>query len=147
MKLFLIFATIGVSFFLLERLFPCREQKIWRKGLVTDCFYVPIHFALRLFVSFFLATELTALGRKILPGQTDLVSDPCAVTYNSNALPKYAHSEILHTKIRAIRNYSAGNNVTTIHDGQSTSRIARKRSEAQKFEIRNLEIRNSPDRP
>ena len=39
MKLFLIFATIGVSFFLLERLFPCREQKIWRKGAAAWSFY------------------------------------------------------------------------------------------------------------
>jgi len=73
MKLFLIFATIGVSFFLLERLFPQRSQAILRKGLVSDCLYVPIHFALRLFVSFFLASELTALGREILPAHTDLV--------------------------------------------------------------------------
>lgn len=73
MKLFLIFATIGVSFFLLERLFPDRTQAVWRKGLVSDCLYVPIHFTLRLLVSFFLATELTALGRAVLPHYTDLV--------------------------------------------------------------------------
>lgn len=73
MKLFLIFAIIGAAFFLFERLFPQRTQPIWRKGFVTDCFYVPIHFTLRLLVSFFLATELTAIGRELFPAYTDLL--------------------------------------------------------------------------
>jgi len=73
MKLFLIFAAIGVLAFLFERLFPQRTQAILRKGLVTDCLYVPMHFALRVLVSFFLAAELTAVGREIYPNLTDLV--------------------------------------------------------------------------
>lgn len=51
MTLFLIFASIGLSFFVFERLFPQRPQAILRKGLLADSLYVPIHFTLRFPVS------------------------------------------------------------------------------------------------
>lgn len=73
MTLFLIFAGIGISLFLCERLFPQRTQKVLRRGLLSDCLYAPVHFGLRLLLNFFLAYELTAVGRELFPGATDLL--------------------------------------------------------------------------
>lgn len=74
MTLFLIFAGIGLSVFVCERLFPQREQGILRKGLVSDCLYVPMHFALRVIVNFFLAYQMTVLGREFCAACTDVLA-------------------------------------------------------------------------
>jgi len=72
--LLLIFGTVALLFFVAERLMPRRAQPIARQGVVTDVLYVPIHYGLRVAVSFLLADAVSELGKHWLPGGRGLVS-------------------------------------------------------------------------
>lgn len=75
MKALLLFLTIGGFFFLAERVIPRRPgQSLFRPGFVTDALYVPVHYLMRVLVSFVAAGFLTELGRAVLPGSVPVLS-------------------------------------------------------------------------
>jgi sterol desaturase/sphingolipid hydroxylase (fatty acid hydroxylase superfamily) len=69
-----IFGAVALVFFVAERLIPRRAQPMVRRGIVADVLYVPIHYGLRVAVSFLLADAVTELARRWLPGGRGLVS-------------------------------------------------------------------------
>lgn len=69
-----IFAAVALLFFSAERVMPLRPQPLLRRGLVTDLLYIPIHYGLRVAVSFLLADAVTRVGQHWLPGGRGLVS-------------------------------------------------------------------------
>jgi sterol desaturase/sphingolipid hydroxylase (fatty acid hydroxylase superfamily) len=74
MQLFIVFASVAAFFFLAERIWPRRHQRILRRGVIADAIYIPLHFALRVVVSFTAAALLTELGRRIAPEQVDVLA-------------------------------------------------------------------------
>ncbi len=71
-----IFGGIAALFFLAERIWPMRKgQPIFRRGAITDGFYIPLHYAMRVAFSFLLADALTDAGRHLLPGGRGLLAD------------------------------------------------------------------------
>ena len=63
-----IFAGLAGLFFVLERVLPRRPQQVLRRGWFVDALYVPVHYLLRVFVSFVLAGLVTRAGQAVLPG-------------------------------------------------------------------------------
>jgi sterol desaturase/sphingolipid hydroxylase (fatty acid hydroxylase superfamily) len=75
MKALLLFLAIGGFFFLAERVIPRRPgQPLLRPGFFTDALYVPVHYLMRVLVSFVAAGFLTELGRAALPGSVPVLS-------------------------------------------------------------------------
>ncbi len=70
-----IFAAIALVFFILERFLPARRQPLLRPGVIADGLYVPIHYLMRVAISFVLADALSDLGRQVLPGGRGLLTD------------------------------------------------------------------------
>jgi sterol desaturase/sphingolipid hydroxylase (fatty acid hydroxylase superfamily) len=74
MKALLLFLTIGGFFFLAERLIPRNPgQPLFRPGFVTDALYVPLHYLMRVVVSFVAADLLTEIGRTAMPGAVSIL--------------------------------------------------------------------------
>jgi sterol desaturase/sphingolipid hydroxylase (fatty acid hydroxylase superfamily) len=63
-----LFAAYGVLFFVVERLFPLREQPIFRRGWVTDLLYVPVHYLMRVGINGALAVLAARMVRDLIPG-------------------------------------------------------------------------------
>lgn len=64
-----VFGSVALLFFACERLWPKRRgQPVLRAGVYADILYVPIHYLMRVAVSFLLADALTDVGRHLLPG-------------------------------------------------------------------------------
>ena len=64
----LIFAAVGALAFIAERLAPARpSQPIFRRGFLTDGFYVVVHVALRFAFTGTVAVAVEAAGRRWLP--------------------------------------------------------------------------------
>jgi sterol desaturase/sphingolipid hydroxylase (fatty acid hydroxylase superfamily) len=69
------FAVIAGFFFVCERLFPrVPAQGIFRQGFVTDVFYIPVQYLMRVLISFLAADLLTELGSKSMPGTVSVLS-------------------------------------------------------------------------
>lgn len=75
MTLLLVFAAIAGTFFIAERVWPTRSQRIFRRGLIADALYIPLHVGMRIAVSFTAAALLTEFGRRLLPGRLDLLAN------------------------------------------------------------------------
>jgi sterol desaturase/sphingolipid hydroxylase (fatty acid hydroxylase superfamily) len=74
MKALLLFLTIGGFFFLAERFIPRNPgQPLLRPGFVTDALYVPLHYLMRVVVSFVAAGLLTEIGRSLMPGAVSIL--------------------------------------------------------------------------
>ena len=75
MSVLALFAVIAGFFFVVERLFP-REpsQGIFRQGFATDVIYVPVHYLMRVVISFLVADLLTELGKQAMPGAVSVLS-------------------------------------------------------------------------
>ncbi len=70
-----VFLAIGGFFFLAERFMPrLPEQPLFRAGFVSDALYVPVHYLMRVFVSFVAADVMTEAGRAAFPGAVDVLS-------------------------------------------------------------------------
>jgi sterol desaturase/sphingolipid hydroxylase (fatty acid hydroxylase superfamily) len=63
-----IFCVVAALAFLAERLFPLREQRVFRAGFWTDVLYVPINVLLRAVLTNTLGGWILALGATHLPG-------------------------------------------------------------------------------
>lgn len=63
----IIACTVGIFFFVAERLFGQRKQPVFRRGFWADVFYAPLHVALRIVINGTVAFWLSELGRQILP--------------------------------------------------------------------------------
>lgn len=75
MKALFLFVTIGGFFFVLERLMPRNaDQPLFRPGFFTDILYVPVHYLMRVLISFLAADILTELGRTAMPGAVSILS-------------------------------------------------------------------------
>lgn len=69
----LVFGAIAGFFFVGERLFPRRAQLVLRPGLVADACYVPVHYLLRVAISFVAAGALAEGADHLVPGRRPLL--------------------------------------------------------------------------
>jgi len=68
--MFLMFATFGAFFCLMERLFAIHRQAIVRRGFFTDLCYIPIQYFMRTVVNGTVAVGLAELSRRYLPAHS-----------------------------------------------------------------------------
>jgi hypothetical protein len=70
-----ILIPIALLFLVLEFVRPARSQPRFRRGLLADVFYVPLHYVIRVAVNVTIASALAEAGRELLPrGATHLLS-------------------------------------------------------------------------
>jgi len=70
-----ILVPIALLFFVLELVRPARPQRLLRRGLLADVFYVPLHYVLRVLVNVTIASAVAEGGRRFLPaGATGLLA-------------------------------------------------------------------------
>jgi sterol desaturase/sphingolipid hydroxylase (fatty acid hydroxylase superfamily) len=69
----LVFGAIAGFFFVGERLFPRRPQSLLRPGIVADIWYVPLHYLLRVAISFVAADGLASAADRVVPGRRPLL--------------------------------------------------------------------------
>lgn len=67
MMLLAIFAALSLFFFTAERFYSARTQPVFRRGFLTDIFYIPIHYLMRVVVNGTLAISFSRLGERFLP--------------------------------------------------------------------------------
>src|SRR4051812_5128034 len=69
----LVFGAFAGLFFVGERLFPRRRQSLLRSGLVADACYVPVHYLLRVAISFVAADVLSSAADRLVPGRRPIL--------------------------------------------------------------------------
>ena len=69
------FAMIAAFFLVAERLYPRVErQPMLRRGVIGDVLYIPVHYLLRVLISFLAADLLTEAGGRLMPGAVSLMA-------------------------------------------------------------------------